>query len=135
MEKFVKTRFDNIYVFNDKFVDINSEDIYMKQNSNNKFVIGNEELTREEILSNPRKYDSLPIGFERLYVYDKHMFKNRLYYYNKDTNEILINRANHFLNLKSRSNKNKHLFSLVDDNSKTCQIISENIVQHEQNSS
>lgn len=71
-----------------------------------------------------RFLNCLPNGFRRLTKYGKHTFFNKFYYYNSDTNEIIVQKTNdrrgtHFLVLIPSKFNRRIGYTITTDESKS----------------
>ena len=78
-----------------------------------------------------RFYTTVPEGYKRLVQYGNHTFHERIYYYNKEENQIIVYKdVGKLMSLIPSVYNKRHGFSVVNDRNKTVIVFPGLIIEH-----
>ena len=132
---FKRTKLDNVFQYTDgdeiKFFDFNQL-TELEVNENDFVVLNDNNLKiKRDDLEFRRFYTTVPEGYKRLIQYGNHTFHERIYYYNKEENQIIVYKDDGKLMSLIPSVYNKrHGFSVVNDRNKTVIVFPGLIIEH-----
>ena len=128
-------KLDIVFQYNDgvviKFFDFNQ--LTEVEVNENDFVVLNDnnlKIKRDD-LEFRRFYKSVPDGYKRLVQYGNHTFHERIYYYNKEENQIIVYKdVGKLMSLIPSVYNKRHGFSVVNDRNKTVIVFPGLIIEH-----
>lgn len=140
ISNFKKTTLNNVFAYTDengntqyydfnKLVPLEVNDNSVKINDQMKIDVNN--------LTFHKNYTELPKNYYRLLKYGKHTFYNRMYYFNKDDNQIIVHKNTsskglHYYNLTPSTFNKRIGYTVQTDTGKSIIVFPTLIIQHMQ---
>ena len=132
---FKRTKLDNVFQYTDgddiRFFDFNQL-TELEVNENDFVVLNDNNLKiKRDDLEFRRFYTTVPEGYKRLVQYGNHTFHERIYYYNKEENQIIVYKdVGKLMSLIPSVYNKRHGFSVVNDRNKTVIVFPGLIIEH-----
>ena len=140
ISNFKKTTLNNIFTYTNEsgetlLYDFNQ--LIPLEINNNKITLGDDLKVDVNTLIFHKTYNELPKNYYRLLKYGKHTFYNKMYYYNKDENKIIVQKNTsskgiHYYNLTPSTFNKRIGYTLQTDENKSIIVFPTLIIQHMQ---
>ena len=119
-----------VLIYEIKFFDFNQL-TELEVNENDFVVLKDDLKIKRDDLEFRRFYTTVPEGYKRLVQYGNHTFHERIYYYNKEENQIIVYKdVGKLMSLIPSVYNKRHGFSVVNDRNKTVIVFPGLIIEH-----